>query len=114
MSIFTKDKEIIMAGAKYLRSASLEYLLVAVVFPLNGFFNGCGRTKFTMANGLISTILGRGPAAYLLGITFSTGLFGIGFAAPFASLLQAALGIVYFISNKWKGLTNQTNPSVNT
>ena len=96
MAIFTSDQAIIASGVPYLRSASLEYLLVAAVFPLNGFFNGCGRTRFTMINGLLTTLAVRAPLAYLLGASLSAGLFGIGFAAPLASLFQILIGIWYF------------------
>lgn len=102
MAIFTSDKEIIAAGSQYIRSASLEFIMVAAVFPMNGFFNGCGHTKFTMINGLLATLLVRAPLAYILGITLGTGLFGIGFAAPLASLFSIILGIWYYAANKWK------------
>ena len=97
LAIFTSDQAIIASGVPYLRSASLEYLLVAAVFPLNGFFNGCGRTRFTMINGLLATLAVRAPLAYLLG---ASGLFGIGFAAPLASLFQILIGLGYYISKK--------------
>ncbi|HAL74776.1 MAG TPA: MATE family efflux transporter [Clostridiales bacterium] len=97
MAIFTSDQAIIASGVPYLRSASLEYLLVAAVFPMNGFFNGCGRTRFTMINGLLATVAVRVPLAYLLG---ASGLFGIGFAAPLASLFQILIGLGYYIRKK--------------
>jgi Na+-driven multidrug efflux pump len=76
--------------------------MVAAVFPMNGFFNGCGHTKFTMANGLLATLIVRAPLAYILGIVLGTGLFGIGFAAPLASLFSIILGVWYFAANKWQ------------
>lgn len=102
MAIFTSDQTIIEAGARYLRSASLEYLLIAAVFPLNGFFNGCGRTRFNMINGLLATLVVRAPMAYLLGIVWDTDLFGIGFAAPMASMLQLIIGLGFVVSRKWR------------
>ncbi|MGI6326058.1 MAG: MATE family efflux transporter [Saccharofermentanales bacterium] len=97
LAIFTSDQAIIASGVLYLRSASLEYLMVAVVFPLNGFFNGCGRTRFTMLNGLLATIVVRAPLAFLFG---GIGLFAIGFAAPLASLFQILLGVGYYFGKK--------------
>ena len=36
-------------------------------FSIERIFNGCGRTRFTMLNGLLATIVVRAPLAFLFG-----------------------------------------------
>lgn len=76
--------------------------MVAFVFCMNGFFNGCGHTSYTMANGLVATILVRVPLAFLLSRLIPESLFGIGLAAPSASFVSIVWGIFYLRSNKWR------------
>lgn len=100
MGIFRADAAVAQAGALYLQSFSIDFLLVCFVFCMNGFFNGCGKTGFTMAVSLISTIGLRIPLAALLG--GNGGLYGLGFAAPAASLFSILFCLLYFFKGSWK------------
>lgn len=102
LSIFKADSAVTLAGAEYLRSFSFDFILVAFGFSLNGFFNGCGKTTFSMINGVFASVLIRIPLAYVLSVTQPTNLFGIGFAAPAATLASNIVGIIYFIMGRWK------------
>lgn len=102
MALFKADEAVSLAGAQYMRSFSYDFMLVAFVFSLNGFFNGCGCTKFTMINGVASTILIRVPLAYLLSITIPDSLVGIGMAAPIASAASIVAGLWYLRTNRWQ------------
>jgi putative MATE family efflux protein len=102
MRLFKGSDAVISAGSAYMRAFSWDYLLVAFVFCLNGFFNGCGKTGFSLLNGLLSTFLLRIPLALILGSVISPRLFGIGLAAPFASAASVVVGLVYFASGRWK------------
>lgn len=103
IAIVNKAPEVMDAGALYLRSFSLDCLLVCFVFSLNGFFGGCGRTGFAMANALIATFLVRVPVTlFAAGLSGPT-LFYIGLAAPLASLLQIVLQLAYLNMGRWRG-----------
>lgn len=102
MRVFTQDSGVILAGAGYLRSFSFDCILVCFVFCMNGFFNGCGHTTFTMFNNLLPTFLVRIPAAYLLSRIAGATLFEIGFAAPLASVVSVVFGFIYLKSGRWK------------
>ena len=54
MRLFTPDAEVIYHGVLYLRTYSIDCILVTFVFTLNGFYSGCGRTGFTLFNSLAS------------------------------------------------------------
>jgi putative MATE family efflux protein len=102
VSMFKGSEAVVRAGSAYMRAFSWDYLLVAFVFCMNGFFNGCGRTGFSLFNGLLSTFLMRIPLAFLLGRIVSPPLFGIGLAAPFASAASVVVGLVYLRTGKWR------------
>ena len=99
---FTPDPQLIAATASYLRSFSADCILVCFVFCMNGFFNGCGRTAFTMANNIFSAFALRVPATWILSSIPGAGLFSVGFAAPIASLQGIAVSYWYLKSGRWK------------
>lgn len=100
--IFTPDRELIAATTLYLRSFSVDCILVCFVFCMNGFFNGCGHTAFTMANNILTAFAVRVPATWLLSRLPGATLFTIGFAAPAASLLTIVLHTWFLYSGRWK------------
>ena len=102
ISIFTPDPALISATASYLRSFSIDCVLVCFVFCLNGFFNGCGQTAFTMANNIFSAFAMRVPATWILSGMAGSSLFTVGFAAPIASLQGIAVSFWYLQSGRWK------------
>lgn len=102
LRLFTPDEELIRAATMYFRSFSLDYILVCFVFCLNGFFNGCGHTTFSMANNLLAAFLIRVPATWLLSGLSGASLFTVGFAAPLASITSIIIGALYLKSGRWK------------
>ena len=75
--IFTPDRELIDATALYLKSFSIDCVLVCLVFCLNGFFNGCGHTTFTMMNNIFCAFAVRVPATWILSGIAGASLFTI-------------------------------------
>ena len=73
-----------------------------LVFCLNGFFNGCGHTTFTMMNNIFCAFAVRVPATWILSGIAGASLFTIGFAAPLASLLTIVISLWFLKSGKWK------------
>lgn len=105
LRIFGDDEEMIKQGAIYIHAFSFDYLIVPFVFCFNGLFIGSGHTTFSLINSCISSLLGRIPASYILGIMLELGLFGFGLGAPIASFISLIFGFGYFISGKWKKMT---------
>ena len=95
-------QDVIRHGALYARSFSWDYVMVPIVFCTNGFFNGCGRTFFSMSNNLAGTFLIRVPASYFFSLLSGATLYHVGFAAPLASLLSNTVAIIYLVSGRWK------------
>ena len=78
----------------------LNYLLVPVLFCLNGLIMGAGHTGYTLLTGAVSSILLRIPLAYVLG-RGDMGLTGVGVAAPLASLGGVVLAAWFVLTNRW-------------
>lgn len=102
IGLFQGDEDVKIAGSKYFKSYSFDYILVSIKFNLNGFLNGCGSTTFTMINGIASSLLVRIPVAYILSIYLSKGLIGLGVAAPIASIISIIASTIYIRMGKWK------------
>jgi len=90
------------AAVGFIRSFSWEFILVPIVFCTNGFFNGCGRAFFSMANNLGSTFLVRVPCALWFSHLPGATLFEVGFAAPLASFFSNIFAIYYLVSGRWR------------
>lgn len=101
--IFSGDPAVIEAAAQYLRSYSIDCLVVCFVFNLNSYFSGCGRSVITAAHNMIATLCVRIPMSWALSRIPGASLFYIGLAAPAASLLQVVICVAYFLWLRKKG-----------
>lgn len=91
VGLFTADPLVIESGAWYLRSYSMDCVVVCFVFCMNSFLSGGGHPLFPLVHSLLTTFLVRIPVSYLLTCTAHPSMFQIGFAAPAASLLSMLL-----------------------
>ena len=94
---FTNDPEVIASTQLYLKSCSFEYLLTAINFCMLGYFNGRGRTKFVLLQGVLTVFLVRIPLSYFLSRLPGTNLLIIGIAVPMSALFELLLCIGFFI-----------------
>jgi len=102
LRVFSDDENLLAEGALYLRYVSFDYLIAPIMFSFNGLFIGSGHTMFSLINSLMSSILIRVPAAYILGIALDLGIKGLGLGIPAATVLTLSISIWYFLSGRWK------------
>ena len=95
--IFADDAKVILASAEYLKAYAIDCLLTSVLFSFIGYFNGCGRTVFTMLQGLAGAFCVRLPAAVLMNRFVHGSLFALGLATPCSTLVQILLCGGYFL-----------------
>lgn len=95
IAIFTTDKDVMEAGALYLKTFSFDYILVPFVFCVNGFFFGCGRTIFAAFTGIFSAFAIRVPLGFLLGTMQGATLFHLGIATPSSSVITIVISMSY-------------------
>lgn len=100
--LFSKDREVILAAADYLRSYGIDCLLTPIFFCFIGFYNGIGMTRFVMLQGIVSAFFVRVPVSYLMSRRVPVSLFHIGLATPFSSALQIVmcLGFMAYLRKK--------------
>lgn len=106
IALFSPYEEVIAYGVEYMRTFSFDYLLVPIMFCLNGLIMGAGHTLFTLLNGSLSSLFLRIPVAILFGSVLGWGLAGVGLAGPAATLFGVLLSGWFVVSGRWK--KNQT------
>lgn len=96
--IFTSNPAVISAAADYLKAYAIDCVLVSFLFCFMGYFNGCGKTVFVMAQGITGAFGIRIPVSYLMSRLRPVSLFRVGLATPSSTSFQIVLCLIYFIS----------------
>lgn len=102
ISAFSRDEHVIRAGVPFFRSCSYDYILVTLVFCLNGYLNGRQKTLWTMVSCTSGALLLRIPMVYFFGKYFSDNLGMLGKIAPTVSGIMACYTLVYVLWEGWK------------
>lgn len=100
--LFARDPQVIAASADYLRAYAVDTLLVSFLFCFSGYFNGCGKTTFVMAQGIAGAFLVRIPVSFLMSRIQPVSLFLVGLATPCSTVVQILLCAGYFYLLGWK------------
>ena len=100
IGLFTADAAVIAAGIPYFRACSYDYLFVALVFCLNGYLNGRGKTVWTMASCSFGALCLRIPLVAWFGGRYAADLGMLGRIAPAVSGIMAAYTLAYVL---WEG-----------
>ena len=95
--VFSSDENIIAVGIPFFRSCSYDYILVAIVFCLNGYLNGRQKTVWTMISCSAGALLLRIPMVYFFGKYFSSDLGMLGKIAPIVSGIMALYTLIYVL-----------------
>ncbi len=96
-TIFTSDPEVIAAAASYLKAYAFDCILTSFLFCFSGYFNGCGKTMFNMAQGVLGAFCVRIPVSYFVSRIAGVPLFYIGLATPCSTMVQIVLCLIYFM-----------------
>lgn len=96
IGIFSTDENVIAAGAQYIRTYSIDCVLVSFVFCMNAYFNGNGQSLICFAHSMAATFLIRIPVTWLMSRISDGNLLWMGLAAPAASLFSIVVCLLYF------------------
>ena len=96
-AIFTTDGAVIRAAGLYMRTYSVDCILVAFVFSFNNYFSGCGNAMISMIHNVIATFAVRIPVTLVMSRLPDASLLHMGLAAPAASLLSIFICAGYFL-----------------
>ncbi len=92
---FAKDMEVCYAAADYLKSYSIDCVIVGFNFCMMGYLNGNGKTGFVALQGILSTFLVRIPVSYMMSRIEGVSLFQVGFATPLATVFAIVITVAY-------------------
>lgn len=96
-AIFTTDGQVIRAAGLYMRTYSVDCILVSFVFSFNNYFSGCGNAVISMIHNVIATFAVRIPVTLVMSRLPGASLLHMGLAAPAASLLSIIICAGYFL-----------------
>lgn len=109
IGVFNKDVNIIAAGIPFFRSCSYDYIMVTIVFCLNGYLNGKKKTLWTMISCSGGALILRIPMVYIFGKFFADNLAMLGMIAPIVSAIMAGYTLIYVIYEGIKTERNRVN-----
>jgi putative MATE family efflux protein len=102
LRLFADDPKMVELGIPYLRTFSFDYLIVPMLFSLNGLNIGAGHTTFSLINTCLSSLLFRIPFSYIFGMVLNLGLWGVGIGGPAASAAALITAVWFYLSGRWK------------
>lgn len=99
-ALFTRDTDVVIASADFLKSYAVDICFSAIMFCTCGYLNGCGKPNVTLIQCMIGVAV-RIPAAFWLKSIAPSSMFVIGLATPISTVFQLVFCIIYLIvSNK--------------
>lgn len=101
-ALFSKDIKVITTASLYLKSYSIDCILVCFIFCMNSFFSGCGHSLFPMTHSMIAAFVVRIPVSFYLSKLSNVTLYEIGFASPLATSLSIVMCVIYIKLGRWK------------
>lgn len=101
IGFFDSNADTIRDGVSYIRTFSIEYLFIPILFCINGLIMGAGHTFFTLISGTISSLFLRIPVAIIFGSVLKWGLPGVGLAGPAATLCGVCIAAWFLLSGRW-------------
>ncbi|MBQ8448520.1 MAG: MATE family efflux transporter, partial [Clostridia bacterium] len=95
--IFAKDKpDAIFYAAEYLKAYGIDCIFVSFLFCFIGYFNGYGKTRFVMCQGLMGAFCVRIPVSFIMSTLEPVSVFNIGLATPCSTVVQITMCFIYF------------------
>lgn len=94
-NLFSKNMQVINAGWEYLRGYSIDVLFTSFLFCFIGYFNGAGKTKFVMLQGILGAFCVRVPLSFVIHYFNPDSIFLLSLATPSSTIVQILLCFLY-------------------
>jgi Na+-driven multidrug efflux pump len=111
---FTGEAAVIAAAANYLRAYAVDSPMLAVNTCLIGYFNGYGKTLFTMLQGIFCAFCVRIPFAYFMSTLPGVTLFRVGLGTPLATVVGILICLAYYAAFRRKLMSTEALPRLNS
>lgn len=102
MKFFIEDQSVINMGVQYLRIVYIGLVFVVPTIIYGGVFQGAGDTFPPMISSIVANVVLKLPIAYILAKTFEMGTNGVWIAVSLSVVIEAAIIVVYYKTNRWK------------
>lgn len=101
MRLFTKkeDVEVVMTGVNAIRITCFFYAAVGMIFISRNFLSGTGDMNITMVMGATEVVCRVALASLMVNYT---SFYGIWWATGLTWTIAGAVGVIRYISGKWK------------
>lgn len=103
-AFFSKDAAVIYSAGQYLKTYSIDCIIVAFSFCLNGYFCGIDKSILAFVPNVISIFVVRIPLAILLSNSFQSSMLPMGLASPIGSLVSLTICVGYLLWVKKKSV----------
>ena len=104
-SVFNTDSEVLELATTYAPAGALGYFSNGLRAAANCLINGIGFASLSLISGLIDGVFARIGFSLLFGYTMGLGLLGFWLGSAVAGYVPVIIGIVYYLSGKWKTKT---------
>lgn len=94
-NIFAKDASVLAEANQYLKTYSIDCILVGFTFCVNGYLCGISKSFVPFIHNTVSIFFVRVPSAYFLSSIFPNSMLPMGLASPLGSLLSIIILSVY-------------------
>ena len=94
-ALFSSDAQVNTLAAEYIRSNTLDCMLLSIVSCCNAYFNSCGYSWFTMAHSLFATFACRVPLVLLISGWSGFSMSAIGLAPPISTVVSIILCMLF-------------------
>ena len=105
MKLFIKDQLVVNIGAQYLRIVYIGLIFVVPTIIYGGVFQGAGDTFPPMISSIVANVVLKLPVGYILAKSFRMGTNGVWIAVSLSVIIETAIIIVYYKTNRWKEKT---------
>ncbi|MFN4245794.1 MAG: MATE family efflux transporter [Brevinematia bacterium] len=99
---FSKNEEITTMGVDYIKIMSLSYLIMGLVFSMQGIIRGAGDTFAILGIKIFSMVILRIPISYILAFSILKSPNGIWLSFPIMMVFETIVSWLYLKSENWK------------
>ena len=100
--IFTDDADVLSIAGKFVPIGVLLFFGSALRAIMNALLNGSGNYRINFVTAILDGIVMRIGLAVLFGLALSMKHYGFWLGDALAGFTPFFIGVVYYISGKWK------------
>ncbi len=109
IGMFDTNPQVLDMAPRFMVINLVTYMAFALYQPFISLINGLGYASFALITGLIDGFVARMGLVWLMQTVLALGYWGVWWGAALAAYVGALIGLVYFISGRWKKHNPITN-----